>query len=399
MKRRLIGLVVWSMVVGLVISAFAQGQSPPDVQALQKIQQMKTPAEKLPALKQFLQDYPNSRFGLMARLWLFQALAALPQTPEAELLAAAEDYLSKVPAPAKPNALNNVAWELAQAKRALDKAKQYSEESLKLLPANAPPASRAAYQDTLGYIYYQQGDAKTALEWFQKALSQPLEDEGEIRLRLAQAHEKLNQVDEALANYLRVAGQFLADEHTKEAEAAYLRLGQSKGRTTEELQKELARSKKAGLEAALKEARYEKPAPAWELPKLEGGTMRMSDFAGKVVVLDWWGSWCPPCRAELPHFQALYTKYKDRVAFVGMNWERPTTPDRIGTVKKFMADNKYDFPVALDHDQTAGQTYGIEAFPTVFVVDRKGNILYRNIGYRPGVEKLLEAQIEDALSR
>ncbi|MCS6858779.1 MAG: tetratricopeptide repeat protein [Abditibacteriales bacterium] len=399
MRRWFVSLLVWGVVVGWGVSASAQRQLPPDVQALQKIQQMKTPAEKVTALRQFFKDYPDSRFGLTARMWLFQALAAMPQSPEAELLAAAEDYLSKVPAQIKPTALNNVAWELAKAKRALDKAKQYSEESLKLLPPNAPPDSRAAYQDTLGYIYYQQGDYETALEWFQKALSQPLENDGEIRFHLAQTHEKLNQLDEALTHYLRVAGQFFEDEHTKEAEAAYLRLGQSKGRTTEELQRELAQSKKAGRDAALQRARYEKPAPAWELPKLEGGTARMSDFAGKVVVLDWWGSWCPPCRAELPHFQALYTKYKDRVVFIGMNWEQPTTPDRVGTVKKFMADNRYDFPVVLDHDQTAGRAYGIEAFPTVFVVDRRGNILYRNIGYRPGVERLLEAQIEDALSR
>ncbi len=401
MKYRSISLVLLGMVVGLVISAFAQGQQPPpDVRALQKIEQMKTPAEKLPALKQFLKDYPNSRYGLMARVWLFQALAQTPQTPDAELLAAAEDCLSKVPAQSKANLLNTVAWELAKAKKALDKAKQYSEESLKLLPENAPPASRAAYQDTLGYLYYQQGDYKTALEWFKKAApNAPVNHSGEIQLHLAQAQEKLNQVDEALVGYLKVAGAFFEDENSKEAEAAYLRLGQSQGRTTEDLKKALAQSKKAGLEAVLKEARYEKPAPAWELPKLEGGTAKMSDFAGKVVVLDWWGSWCPPCRAELPHFQALYTKYKDRVAFVGMNWERPQTPDRVGTVKKFMADNKYDFPVALDHDQTAGKAYDIEAFPTVFVIDRKSNILYRNIGYRPGIEKLLEAQIEDALGR
>jgi len=388
------------MVVGRVISAFAQGQIPPDLQAMQKIGQMKTPAEKLPALRQFLKDYPNSRFGPTARMWLFQALAQIPQTPDAELLAAAEDCLSKIPPQGKADLLNMVAWELAKAKKALDKAKQYSEESLKLLPATAPPASRAAYQDTLGYIFYQQGDYKTALEWFKKAaLDAPASNSGEIQLHLAQAQEKLNQMDEALAGYLKVAGAFFADENSTEAEAAYLRLGQSQGRTTEDLQKELAQSKKAGLEAVLKEARYEKPAPSWELPKLEGGTAKMSDFAGKVVVLDWWGSWCPPCRAELPHFQALYTKYKDRVAFVGMNWERPQTPDRVGTAKKFMADNKYDFPVVLDHDQTAGKAYDIEAFPTVFVVDRKGNILYRNIGYRPGVEKLLEAQIEEALSK
>lgn len=398
MKRRFVGLVLLGMVIGLVISAFAQGQAPPDLQAIQKIGQMKTPAEKLPALKQFLKDYPDSRFGLTARVWLFQALAQTPQTPDAELLAAAEDCLSKVPTQSKGNLLNTVAWELAKAKKALDKAKQYSEESLKLLPESASPISRSAYQDTLGYIYYQQGDYKTALEWFKKAAPDAPEG-GEVQIHLAQTNEKLNQIDEAMAGYLKVAGEFYETEHSKEAQAAYLRLGRSKGQSDDDLKKNLEQSKKAGIEAALKKARYEKTAPAWELPKLEGGAAKMSDFAGKVIVLDWWGSWCPPCRDELPHFQALYAKYKDRVAFVGMNWERPQTPDRVGTVKKFMADNKYDFPVVLDHDQKAGEAYGIEAFPTVFVIDRKGNILYRNIGYRPGVEKLLEAQIEDALSK
>jgi peroxiredoxin len=82
-----------------------------------------------------------------------------------------------------------------------------------------------------------------------------------------------------------------------------------------------------------------------------------------------------------------------------MNWEQPTTPDKVGTAKKFMADNKYTFPVILDHQMKIGESYGVRGFPTVFIVDAQGKIRYQNVGYRPGVEKLLEAQIEEMLSK
>jgi thiol-disulfide isomerase/thioredoxin len=401
MKKQTVVFVLFALVVGLMASAFAQAQQTEDLQSLQKIVLIKSPQEKATALKQFLKDYPDSRFGFTARGLLFQTLAALPQTPEAELVAAGEDYVGKATAPtAKANALNTVAWELAKSKRSLDKARQFSEEALKLLPANVPARSKAAYQDTLGYIYFQQGDYAKALEWLKQAAENAGGvNDGEIVFHLAQTQEKLNQTDDALASYLKVAGAFFEDANSKEAETAYLRIGQSKRRSAEELKKELAARKKESLDRLLKDARLEKVAPAWELPTLEGSTAKLSDHAGKIVVLDWWGSWCPPCRAELPHFQALYSKYKDRVVFLGMNWEQPTTPDKVGTAKKFMADNKYTFPVILDHQMKIGESYGVRGFPTVFIVDAQGKIRYQNVGYRPGVEKLLEAQIEEMLSK
>ena len=70
------------------------------------------------------------------------------------------------------------------------------------------------------------------------------------------------------------------------------------------------------------------PAPAWELKDISGKTVKLADFKGKIVVMDFWGSWCPPCRAELPAFQKMYEKHGmgDKVVFLGMNWERPGEP-------------------------------------------------------------------------
>jgi thiol-disulfide isomerase/thioredoxin len=146
--------------------------------------------------------------------------------------------------------------------------------------------------------------------------------------------------------------------------------------------------------------KWDKPAPAWELKDLSGRPVKLADFKGKLVVMDFWGSWCPPCRMELPKFQALYEKYKDNknVVFLGMNWERPgEAPARMKAVTDFMAQNNYTFPVVIDHDKVAATAYEIEGFPTVYLIDPQGMIRYRNLGYDEGVEQIIEAQLESLL--
>ena len=125
----------------------------------------------------------------------------------------------------------------------------------------------------------------------------------------------------------------------------------------------------------------------------------MADFKGKVVVLDFWGTWCGPCREELPIFQRVYEQYRSRdVVFYGVNWER-TGPgqDPKKLVRDYMAKFNYSFPVVLDHDRNAQVAYNIEAFPTVFLIDKTGQVRYRNVGLAPGIEQILTDQIESLL--
>jgi peroxiredoxin len=95
----------------------------------------------------------------------------------------------------------------------------------------------------------------------------------------------------------------------------------------------------------------------------------------------------------------VYERYRERgVVFLGMNWEQPGDPnDRIEKARTYVMKNNYTFPVVLDHDRVASESYSISGFPTVFVIDKAGMIRYRNVGVEPGIETILTDQIESLM--
>ena len=120
-----------------------------------------------------------------------------------------------------------------------------------------------------------------------------------------------------------------------------------------------------------------KPAPVWQLQTVDGQTIHSSDFKGKVVILDFWATWCGPCRAEIPGFIELQKQYqKQGLAIVGISVDQ----DGAAAVKKFMQQAGMNYPVVLSDEKIPQAFGGIEAIPTTFVIDRAGNIVKRHLG-------------------
>lgn len=110
-----------------------------------------------------------------------------------------------------------------------------------------------------------------------------------------------------------------------------------------------------------------RPAPEFTLSRLDGEPVRLADLRGRVVLLNFWASWCPPCREETPALQAFYERYGDRVAYYGINVAEP-----VDTVRRFLTEFGVTYPVLLDREREVTRRYGVTAFPETWWIDRDG---------------------------
>ena len=114
-------------------------------------------------------------------------------------------------------------------------------------------------------------------------------------------------------------------------------------------------------------------APDITVYTLEGGEVNLSDLRGKPVVLNFWATWCPPCKAELPHFEKLSVEYGGEVEFMMVNLTDGTR-DTEELVSSFIDSEGYTFPVYCDTEMQAYHLYGVQSIPQTFFIDADGRI-------------------------
>ncbi len=112
-------------------------------------------------------------------------------------------------------------------------------------------------------------------------------------------------------------------------------------------------------------------APDFTVIDAEGNTVKLSDFRGKPVVLNFWASWCGPCKFEMPDFNEQYALLGDEVEFLMVNLTDGSR-ETVDTAKKFIADNEYKFPVYFDTKNEAVLAYGAYSIPATYFIDAEG---------------------------
>lgn len=140
-----------------------------------------------------------------------------------------------------------------------------------------------------------------------------------------------------------------------------------------------------------------KPAPDFTLTTLDGKEVKLSSLKDNVVVLDFWATWCPPCRKSLPHLQEL--SKNEEMAKKGLKVLAVNLREKSDTVEKFVKDGNFSFTVPMDTDGAVAKTYGVQGIPTTVIVGKGGNVQDVFVGFGPGSAEKMDAAINKALGQ
>ena len=259
----------------------------------------------------------------------------------------------------------------------------------------------AMYADTYGMVLYRMGEYKKGLTYAKDAA---------ITINKGKDPDQNN-------TYSLLAEKVLPKKQLKKEIEQFVIDGKSTSEIKDILKRVYVKEKKSetGFDdyiAALQKEAYEKMleelrksllsdnAPVFALLDMDGKKVSLGDLKGKVVVVDFWATWCGPCKASFPSMQKMVTKYKDNpnVRFVFIDtWERGD--DKLRNALEFIKNNKYTFHVLMDNDDKVVADYKVEGIPTKFIIDKNGVIRFKSIGFDGSDDKLvteLTAMIEMA---
>jgi len=134
-------------------------------------------------------------------------------------------------------------------------------------------------------------------------------------------------------------------------------------------------------------------APDFTLASNKGGNIQLADLRGKVVMLNFWASWCGPCREEMPLLDQLHQRYQSQgFLLLGVN-----TDADVAQANQLLEDIPVDFPVVYDTSGQVSDAYGVDAMPTTLVIDREGKVRFQHRGYSPGDEIEYQRVIDELL--
>ena len=142
--------------------------------------------------------------------------------------------------------------------------------------------------------------------------------------------------------------------------------------------------------AAVSAADVSGPAPDFTLKSRDGKNVRLSELQGQVVMINFWASWCGPCRQEMPHLENIHQEYADYgFTLLGINVD-----EKQEQAEKLLAQIPVSFPILFDPSSSVSKQYNVDAMPTTILIDRDGNLRHLHRAYRPGFEDMYRNEIK-----
>lgn len=310
------------------------------------------------------------------------------------------------------NTLNSIAWELAEKGKNLNIAEQLSKNSLDKTTEiiqqqsasgnesllNQLKQSYASYEDTYAVILSKKGKNAEALKYEEEAFTTLKGQEPDINgtyIKLLNANGQYSKAVETGSQVYKLGKG--NDVVKTQLEEAYKKVypGKDFAPYLVELDKQKNQAEKDALLASM----INKPSHDFTLKDLKGNTVSLSSLKGKVVIVDFWATWCGPCKMSFPGMQLAVNKYKDNkdVVFLFVDtWENSSPEQRFKEVSEFIKEKKYTFQVLLDEQNKTNKSeynvvksYGITGIPTKFIIGKDGNIKFEMVGYSGSDEAVL----------
>jgi peroxiredoxin len=312
------------------------------------------------------------------------------------------------------NSYNNIAYEWAQNGEHLNQAEKLSKQSLDIINEKMknPMVSSFMsvndakkqnelvynmYADTYAFILYKEKKYDEALKYQKEVYATNKDNDpvtNEHYVLILNALGKYAESKDVIENAFKAAK--VSPVLKEELKKAYVGLKGSETGYDQYL---------AGLSAIARDKKREEiakqminqPATKFALKDFSGNTVSLADLKGKIVIVDFWATWCSPCKASFPGMQMAVNKYKDDqdVKFLFIDtWENGD--NYIDGVKKFIADNKYTFNVLIDEKGGDGRQskvvsqFGVTGIPSKFIIDKNGNIRFKVVGFDGSADGLVD---------